>query len=110
MVRHWTRCCAPKLIPGAEQDDAFASGQHGRLAFHRRGLVRRADHQVLAGAWIAIVAMSALFLIMKLIRKHYDTVNRELAEQEATQSAVVLPSRNHALVLVRSCICPPCAP
>ena len=54
----------------------------------------------LAGAWIAIVAMSALFIIMKMIRKHYDTVNRELAEQEAAQHDVVLPSRNHALVLV----------
>jgi hypothetical protein len=54
----------------------------------------------LAGAWIAIVAMSGLFLVMKLIRKHYDTVNRELAEQAAAQHDVVLPSRNHALVLV----------
>ena len=54
----------------------------------------------LAGAWIAIVAMSVLFVIMKMIRKHYDTVNRELAQQEAAQHDVVLPSRNHALVLV----------
>jgi hypothetical protein len=53
-----------------------------------------------AGAWIAIVAMSALFVIMKLIRKHYTTVNRELEEQAAAQHDVVLPSRNHALVLV----------
>jgi len=44
--------------------------------------------------------MSALFIIMKLIRKHYATVNRELAEQAAAQHDVVLPSRNHALVLV----------
>ena len=44
--------------------------------------------------------MGALFIIMKLIRKHYDTVNRELAKQEAAQHDVVLPSRNHALVLV----------
>jgi hypothetical protein len=54
----------------------------------------------LAGAWIAIVAMSALFLVMKLIHRHYATVNRELADQAAAQHDVVLPSRNHALVLV----------
>jgi hypothetical protein len=54
----------------------------------------------LAGAWIAIVAMSALFVIMKLIRRHYDTVSRELEQQAAAQHDVVLPSRNHALVLV----------
>jgi hypothetical protein len=53
-----------------------------------------------AGAWIALVAMSLLFLMMKMIRGHYDTVNRELAEQEAAQNEVMLPSRNHALVLV----------
>jgi hypothetical protein len=53
----------------------------------------------LAGAWIALFAMSLLFLMMKLIRKHYDTVNIELADQ-AAQHEVVLPSRNHALVLV----------
>jgi hypothetical protein len=54
----------------------------------------------LAGAWIAVVAMGALFIVMKLIRRHYDTVNRELAEQAAAEHEVVLPSRNHALVLV----------
>ena len=38
--------------------------------------------------------------MMKLIHKHYDTVARELAEQESEQGEVVLPSRNHAVVLV----------
>ena len=33
----------------------------------------------LAGAWIAIVAMTALFVIMKLIHRHYAGVARELA-------------------------------
>ena len=37
---------------------------------------------------------------MKLIRKHYDTVARELDEQDADVEDVVLPSRNHAIVLV----------
>ena len=37
---------------------------------------------------------------MKAIHRHYETVARELAEQEAEQGEVVLPSRNHAVVLV----------
>jgi hypothetical protein len=45
--------------------------------------------------------MGALFAIMKSIRKHYDTVARELEEQAAEEAdAMVLPSRNHAIVLV----------
>jgi hypothetical protein len=53
-----------------------------------------------AGAWIAILAMGSLFVIMRMIHRHYDTVAAELAEQQAAQSEVVLPSRNHAVVLV----------
>ena len=53
-----------------------------------------------AGAWIALFAMSLLFGIMKMIHRHYDTVSRELEQQAAAQQDVVLPSRNHALVLV----------
>ena len=37
----------------------------------------------LAGAWIAVVAMVLLFVLMKMIRKHYDTVSRELEQQAA---------------------------
>src|SRR6202042_3406665 len=40
-----------------------------------------------------------LFVLMKMIRKHYDTVSREI-EQHADDEGVVLPSRNHAVVLV----------
>src|SRR6185503_16473920 len=55
----------------------------------------------LAGAWIAILAMGALFVIMKSIHKHYETVARELEQQAAAEDGgMVLPSRNHAVVLV----------
>jgi hypothetical protein len=54
-----------------------------------------------SGAWIAILAMVGLFVLMKSIRKHYDTVSRELEQQEAEEGEdIVLPSRNHAIVLV----------
>jgi hypothetical protein len=44
--------------------------------------------------------MGSLFVIMKMIHRHYDAVAAELAEQEAEQGEVVLPSRNCAVVLV----------
>jgi hypothetical protein len=51
----------------------------------------------LAGAWIAILAMTIIFFIMRGIRHHYDLVQRELAASDEDGS---LPSRIHALVLV----------
>jgi amino acid transporter len=51
----------------------------------------------LAGAWIAILAMTVIFFIMKGISHHYDLVKRELAASDEDGS---LPSRIHALVLV----------
>ena len=39
----------------------------------------------LAGAWIAILAMGGLFVIMKMIRRHYDAVARELEEQQPAE-------------------------
>jgi len=55
----------------------------------------------LDGAWIAIVAMTVLYALMKLIRRHYDAVSQELEEQTAAAAdEAVLPSRNHAVILV----------
>jgi hypothetical protein len=51
----------------------------------------------LAGAWITILAMGTFFLVMKAIRKHYDSVALELAADEEDK---VLPTRVHAIVLV----------
>jgi amino acid transporter len=101
MVRHWTRLLRTET-------DSRARGKMLRSrVVNTVGLLSTGTVLVvvlvtkfLAGAWIALFAMSALFVMMKLIRKHYDTVNRELAEQAAAQTDVVLPSRNHAVVLV----------
>ncbi len=101
MVRHWTRLLRNETEPRARAKmiRSRVVNTVGLLSTGTVLLVVLAT-KFLAGAWIALFAMSALFIIMKLIRKHYDTVNRELAEQEAAQHDVVLPSRNHALVLV----------
>jgi hypothetical protein len=52
----------------------------------------------LLGAWIAILAMSVIFLMMKGIRRHYDRVADELVVDEGED--MTLPSRTHAIVLV----------
>ncbi len=44
--------------------------------------------------------MTLLFVMMKMIRRHYDAVSQELDEAAAENDEVVLPSRNHAVVLV----------
>jgi len=54
--------------------------------------------KVVQGAWIAILAMIAIFAMMKSIRRHYDAISRELELPRGEKA--VLPSRNHAVVLV----------
>jgi len=50
------------------------------------------------GAWLAIAAMIVLFGLMKGIRRHYDNVKAEL--DVGASDRPVLPTRNHAVVLV----------
>ena len=101
MVRHWTRLLRTETDPRVRRK-MMRSRVVNTVGLLSTGTVLLIVlvTKFLAGAWIALFAMSALFIIMKLIRKHYATVNRELAEQAAAQHDVVLPSRNHALVLV----------
>jgi hypothetical protein len=103
MVRHWTR------LLRAEPDAAERRRMQRSRIINAVGLVCTGAVLVVvvvtkfrAGAWIAILAMGALFIIMKLIHKHYDTVARELDAREAEdeEQDIVLPSRNHAVVLV----------
>jgi amino acid transporter len=100
MVRHWTRLLRTETDPSVR----------GRMIRSRivsatgclctgAVLVIVVVSKFVAGAWIAILAMVVLYVLMKLIHKHYDTVARELEEQ-AADTDMVLPSRNHAIVLV----------
>ena len=101
MVRHWTRLLRTETDPSARRK-MMRSRVVNTIGLLSTGavLVVVLVTKFLAGAWIAVVAMGLLFMIMKMIRRHYDSINRELAEQAAAQNEVVLPSRNHALVLV----------
>lgn len=102
MVRHWTRLLRTETDPLLRRK-MMRSRVVNTMGFLSTGSVLLVVlvTKFLAGAWIAVVAMSSLFILMKLIRKHYNTVNRELEEQAAAEdNEIVLPSRNHAVLLV----------
>jgi hypothetical protein len=101
MVRHWTRLLRTETNPRA-RGKMMRSRVVNTVGLLCTGAVLLIVlvTKFVAGAWIALFAMSLLFLMMKMIHRHYNTVGRELAQQEAAQHDVVLPSRNHALVLV----------
>jgi amino acid transporter len=101
MVRHWTR------LLRTERDTAARHHMQRSRVINTIGFLCTGTVLIIviltkfmAGAWIAILAMGSLFVIMKMIHRHYDAVAAELAEQEAEQGEVVLPSRNCAVVLV----------
>ncbi|TSD98854.1 APC family permease [Gordonia rubripertincta] len=102
MVRHWTRLLRTESDPSARR-----RMMQSRVV-NSVGLVMTATVLVVvlitkftAGAWIAVLAMVALFVVMKLIHHHYASVQRELDEAEADDEGV-LPSRTHSIVLVSS--------
>ncbi len=98
MVRHWNRLLA------RETNRAARRRMRRSQAINLLGLVMTGSVLLVVlatkftqGAWIAIAAMVAIFMVMRAIRKHYDRVSAELVPQEID---TVLPSRNHAIVLV----------
>ncbi len=98
MIRHWNR----RL--GHEEDPAVRRGVRRARIVNATGMVLTASVLVivmatkfLSGAYIAVLGMMGLFVVMKLIRRHYDSVARELDD---SSWEVVLPSRTHCLVLV----------
>ena len=98
MVRHWNR------LLGTEDDPGVRNRIRRSRAINAFGLLMTALVLVvvlvtkfLLGAWIALVAMGAIFLVMQAIRRHYDRIAAEMVPRP---SDTVLPSRNHAIVLV----------
>lgn len=98
MIRHWARRLAREEDPGKRVRIKRAR------AVNATGLVLTAGvllivmfTKFLSGAYIAVLGMIAIFVVMKMIRRHYDSVAQELEE---TSWEVVLPSRTHCVVLV----------
>jgi amino acid transporter len=102
MVRHWTRLLRTET-DSAVRRHMMRSRVINTVGFVCTGtvLVVVVITKFLAGAWIAILAMGGLFVLMKAIHRHYNTVSQELEQQAEEQGDdMVLPSRNHAVVLV----------
>ncbi|ONI69410.1 DNA-binding protein [Kribbella sp. ALI-6-A] len=99
MVRHWTR------LLRTETDSARRAQMVRSRVINAIGLTMTGTVLVIVlitkfthGAYIAIIAMVVLFVMMKGIRRHYDTVGQEMAIEGDEQ--LMLPSRVHAIVLV----------
>ncbi|GGF32815.1 amino acid transporter [Marmoricola endophyticus] len=98
MIRHWTRHLK------TEKDASERRRMVRSRVINTFGLAMTSVVFViilvtkfLAGAWIAILAMVAFFILMTRIRGHYDKVSEELVAGDEDQ---LLPTRVHALVLV----------
>ncbi|MEU7821825.1 APC family permease [Catellatospora sp. NPDC049133] len=98
MLRHWNR------LLRTERDVSARRRMQRARAINGFGAVLTGFVLILVlatkfthGAWISIAAMAVIYAIMVGIRKHYDTVARELVPSEERP---VLPARNHAIVLV----------
>ncbi|MET9201921.1 APC family permease [Gordonia sp. NPDC003585] len=101
MVRHWTRLLRTETDPRARR-----RMMQSRV-INSVGLVMTATVLIVvlitkftAGAWIAILAMVAIFILMKLIHHHYASVQTELERAQENDEETVLPSRTHSVVLV----------
>ncbi|RZT85435.1 amino acid/polyamine/organocation transporter (APC superfamily) [Pseudonocardia sediminis] len=98
MVRHWNRALeeGPEAAERARIRRSQAINGFG-AAMTGAVLVTVLITKFTLGAWIAIVAMAGFFVLMLAIQKHYDRISAELVADESDD---VLPSRNHAVVLV----------
>ncbi len=99
MLRHWTRHLK------SEKNPARRSRMKRSRVINAIGLTMTGTVLIIVllskfvqGAYIAIIAMAIIFGLMKLIRRHYDSVARETALIEGEDRT--LPSRVHAIVLV----------
>lgn len=98
MLRHWNRLLRTETEPAVRRRMRRSQVINGiGLSCTGVVLVIVVVTKFMSGAWIAILAMAVIYLLMTGIRRHYDRVSEELAAQEPD---MLLPSRNHAIVLV----------
>jgi amino acid transporter len=98
MIRHWNRLLRTQRDPNRRRQ-MFRSRAINTFGMALTGavLIVVLITKFLLGAWIAIAAMLVIYALMLGIRKHYTRVSAEL---EPSDERPVLPSRNHAIVLV----------
>jgi amino acid transporter len=99
MVRHWHRLIL------VERDTAKKRSHRRSQIINAVGavvtglvLIIVVRYKFAGGAYIAILAMAALFLMMRGINRHYQRTSDDLVVAEG--ASLLRPSRNHAVVLV----------
>ncbi|WFE27553.1 APC family permease [Solwaraspora sp. WMMD791] len=98
MLRHWNRRLRTERDPARRRRMQRSRAINGfGMTLTGAVLVVVLVTKFALGAWIAIAAMACVYAVMLGIRRHYDTVARELTPAEGRP---VLPARNHAIVLV----------
>ncbi len=98
MLRHWQRHLADEPDPTARRTMRRSQAINGfGAAMTGVVLLIVLVTKFTRGAWIAIAGMLFFYLLMIAIQRHYDRVAQELV---AGEGDTVLPSRNHAIVLV----------
>ncbi len=100
MIRHWNRNLKLTADPAARRK-MMRSRVINTVGACFTGvvLVIVLVSKFASGAWIVVVAMPTIWLTMRGIHRHYDHVAIELAPP-ADDSAITLPARNRAIVLV----------
>jgi len=98
MVRHWRKLLA-RTTDRRRRGEIRRSQLTNGLGAAVTGLVLAivVRYKFLTGAYLAIGAMVLLFFLMQAVRRHYDHVAVDL---QPSPGGVMLPSRNHAVVLV----------
>ena len=98
MVRHWNRTIRTETDPQernrirrSRMINAFGATLAGVV------LIIVIITKFSKGAYLVLIAMPILYAIMRGINKHYARVSDELATED---TGLMLPSRNHVIVLV----------
>ncbi|MGC7101239.1 APC family permease [Amycolatopsis lurida] len=99
MIRHWNRLLRTETNPEARRRMRRSQAVNA-FGFSMTALVLAVIliTKFTQGAWISLAAMAAIYALMSAIRRHYDRVGVELEDDD--DPPAVLPSRNHAIVLV----------
>jgi amino acid transporter len=98
MVRHWNRVLRiePDAMERARMRRSRAINAFG-ATLAGVVLVIVIITKFTKGAYLVLIAMPILYVIMRAIHRHYTRVADELATED---TGLILPSRNHVVVLV----------
>ncbi|WP_405623888.1 APC family permease [Streptomyces sp. NBC_00076] len=100
MVRHWNRELRTEHDPVLRRRHKTARAINGTGAvFTGLVLLVVLATKFTQGAWLAVLAASVLYVMMRGIRRHYDATATELAVTDP-RDELVPPSRVFAIVLV----------